>query len=72
MVSALEKLIDLERDRGCFDTSLDTSTLAYAITRISEGFLYADVIADHPPDVDRARTVIEALLGGLDRRSAPV
>jgi AcrR family transcriptional regulator len=72
MVSALEKLIDLERDRGCFDTSLDTPTLAYAITRISEGFLYADVIADHAPDVDRARTVIEALLAGLDRRSAPV
>jgi AcrR family transcriptional regulator len=72
MASALEKLIDLERTRGCFDTSLDTPTLAYAITRISEGFLYADVIADHAPDVDRARTVIEALLTGLDRRAAPV
>ena len=72
MSSALEKLIDTERDRGCFDASLDTPTLAYAIIRISEGFLYADVIADHAPDVDRARTVIEALLAGLDRRSAAV
>jgi AcrR family transcriptional regulator len=72
MATALEKLIDLERKRGCFDPSLDTPTLAYAITRISEGFLYADVIADHAPDVDRARTVIEALLAGLDRRSAAV
>jgi AcrR family transcriptional regulator len=72
MTSALEKLIDTERKRGCFDTSLDTPTLAYAITRISEGFLYADVIADHAPDADRASTVIEALLAGLDRRSAPV
>ena len=72
MAAALEKLIDLERTRGCFDTSLDTPTLAYAITRISEGFLYADVIADKVPDVDRAHTVIEALLTGLDRRSAPV
>ena len=26
MASALEKLIDLERDRGCFDASLDTPT----------------------------------------------
>ena len=72
MASALEKLIDLERDRGCFEASLDTPTLAYAIVRISEGFLYADVVADRAPDIDRACTVIEALLTGLDRRSAPV
>ena len=72
MASALEKLIDLERERGCFDASLDTPTLAYAIVRISEGFLYSDVVADRAPDIDRAATVIEALLAGLDRRSAPV
>ena len=72
MARALEKLIDFERGRGCFDVRLDTPTLAYAIVRISEGFLYADVIADRAPDIDRAVTVIEALLNGLDRRSAPV
>ena len=72
MASALETLIDLERGRGSFDASLDTPTLAYAIVRISEGFLYSDVIADRAPDIDRATTVIEGLLTGLDRRSAPV
>jgi AcrR family transcriptional regulator len=66
-VGALENLIDLERGRGSFDASLDTPTLAYAIVRISEGFLYADVIADRAPDIDRAITLIEALLLGLDR-----
>jgi hypothetical protein len=72
MTSALEKLIDLERGRGSFDASLDTPTLAYAVLRISESFLYSDVIADRAPDIDRATTVIEGLLTGLDRRSAPV
>jgi AcrR family transcriptional regulator len=72
MASALEKLIDLERGRGSFDASLDTPTLAYAIVRISEGFLYSDVVADRTPDIDRATAVIEGLLTGLDRRSAPV
>ena len=69
MAQALEQLIDLERGRGRFEASLDTPTLAYAIVRISEGFLYADVIADRAPDIDRAVTLIEALLTGLDRRS---
>ena len=63
---ALENLIDLERGRGAFEADLDTPTLAYAIVRICEGFLYADVIADRPPDTGRAVMVIEALLLGLD------
>jgi hypothetical protein len=46
--------------------------VAYAIVRISEGFLYSDVVADRAPDINRATTVVEALLTGLDRRSAPV
>lgn len=72
MADALERLIDLERGRGSFDASLDTPTLAYAILRISEGFLYADVIADRARDIDRAITLIEALLLGLDRLGARV
>ncbi len=66
MARALENLIDLERDRGAFDATVDTPTLAYAIMRISEGFLYADVIADRAPDTGRASAVIEALLRGVD------
>ena len=66
MAGALENLIDLERGRGAFDARLDTPTLAFAIVRVSEGFLYSDVIADRPPDLGRAVTVIEALIRGLD------
>ncbi len=66
MAKALENLIELERGRGAFDASLDTPTLAFAIVRVSDGFLYGDVIADRAPDISRAVTVIEALLRGLD------
>jgi len=72
MARTLERLIDGERGRGCFEASLDTPTLAYAILRISEGFLYSDVIADRAPDIDRAVTLIAALLNGLDRQSVLV
>ncbi len=66
MAKALENLIELERGRGAFDASLDAPTLAFAIVRVSDGFLYGDVIADRAPDIGRAVTVIEALLRGLD------
>jgi AcrR family transcriptional regulator len=66
MAAVLENLIDLERSRGAFDASLDTPTLAFAIVRVADGFLYSGVVADHAPGSDRAVTVIEALLRGLD------
>jgi hypothetical protein len=66
MAAALENLIDLERGRGAFDTSLDTPTLAFAIVRVADGFLYSNVIADRAPGIGPAVTVIEALLSGLD------
>ena len=66
MVAALENLIDLERGRGAFDAGLETPTLAFAIVRVADGFLYSDVIADRAPGVRRAVIVIEALLRGLD------
>jgi AcrR family transcriptional regulator len=67
MSRALENLVDLERARGAFVTDLDTPTLSYAIMRICEAFLYADLIADRARDIGHAATVIEALLAGLDR-----
>ena len=66
MAAALENLIDLERRRGAFDASLDTPTLAFAIVRVADGFLYSDVIADRASGMGRAVTVIDALLRGLD------
>ena len=66
MAAALENLIDLERARGAFDASLDTPTLAFAIVRVADGFLYTDVIADRGPGIRRAIIAIEALLRGLD------
>jgi hypothetical protein len=63
---ALESLLLIESERGAFAADVDASTLAYALVRIAEGFLYADLIADRIPDTDRAVQLVEALLRGLD------
>jgi AcrR family transcriptional regulator len=67
MSACVERLLDLEMSRGSFTADLDAPTLAYAIVRISEAFLYSDIIADRTTDIDRAVAVIEGLLLGLDR-----
>lgn len=70
--SVLQGLIDLEVERGEFATTLETAELAYAIVRITEGFLYADIIADHRRDVAAATTLVAALLRGLDLGRAAI
>lgn len=64
MIGAVERLLELERSRGHLVLD-DVPTTAFAVVRISETFLYADVIADRAPDIAGAVRIIEALLRGL-------
>jgi AcrR family transcriptional regulator len=61
ITSALIELIEEERRAGLV-LGIDRDTLAYAIVRLGEGFLYADVVADQDPDVDRAVELMGSLL----------
>ena len=62
VTDALESLLADEEERGHLRPTIDRATLAYAIVRIGEAFLYADVIADQDPDVDAAVEVVAQLL----------
>ena len=65
-VDSFERLFALEVGRGHVSFSLDLPSLAYAVVRVAEGFLYADVIGDRERDIERAEAVIAGLLRGLD------
>ncbi|HYW23958.1 MAG TPA: QsdR family transcriptional regulator [Terriglobales bacterium] len=63
VIRAVERLLADEEAQADARLTLDRATLAYVIVRIGESFLYADVIADNQPDVDRAVEVVAQLLG---------
>jgi AcrR family transcriptional regulator len=63
VIAVVERLLAEEEARADTGLTLDRATLAYVIVRIGESFLYADVIADNPPEVDRAVEVVAQLLG---------
>ena len=65
-IDAVTRLLELEAARGNLALSLDLATVSYALVRIAEGFLYADLIADRARDIGRAVTLIDGLLRGLD------
>jgi hypothetical protein len=61
-VEATEALIRDEEAAGRLRPPMAAHDLAYVIVRISESFLYADIIAGEAPDAAKARAAIEALL----------
>lgn len=56
-----ETLIDAA-SRGEITLPLDAHTLAYAIVRLGESFLYADLIAGEEPDIDSAVETFKLLV----------
>ena len=49
-------------DRGEIDLSVDPHTMAYALVRTAEAFLYADLIAGEEIDLDKAVAIMRLLL----------
>jgi AcrR family transcriptional regulator len=57
----------LRRDMEEFGlvTIIEPSALAYALVRLGESFLYADVIAARKPDVETANRLQQAIIEGI-------
>lgn len=62
-VACVEQLIDAEVRAGVYDPPADPGTLAYAVVRLAEAFLYNDAASDIRGDHRRLRDVQAALLG---------
>jgi AcrR family transcriptional regulator len=65
MVAKVQGYVEEEMARG-FRPPVDPATLAYAIVRLAEAFLYNDATAAVRGDVDRLREIEAALLGVPD------
>jgi AcrR family transcriptional regulator len=63
MVASIAGLIEDEVRAGRYDSPVEPSTLAYAIVKLAEAFLFNDAAAGMRGDVDRLRDVEAALLG---------
>jgi AcrR family transcriptional regulator len=69
-VACVEELIVDEVRCGRYDPPADPGTLAYAVVRLAEAFLYNDASSDIRGDYRRLREVQAALLG-VPRESGP-
>jgi AcrR family transcriptional regulator len=63
MVERITALIEAEVRAGAYEPPVEPATLAYAIVRLAEAFLFNDAAAGMRGDVERLREVEAALLG---------
>src|SRR3954451_11838868 len=75
MVAGIAGVIEQEVAAGRYDPPVETETLAYAIVKLAEAFLFNDAVAGMRGDVDRLRDVEAAMLGvspasGRSRRTS--
>jgi AcrR family transcriptional regulator len=61
-VRDLAELLREEERAGALKLRADPDTLAYAIVRMTEGFIYHDTFVGTEPDVERAASVVALLL----------
>lgn len=64
VVAAIAALLERDRDSGGLRLLVDPEDLAFALVRIGESFLYADVLANRTPDVETADRLQRALIEG--------
>jgi AcrR family transcriptional regulator len=63
MVAGIAELIEEETAAARYEPPVETETLAYAIVKPAEAFLFSDAVAGMRGDVDRLRDVEAALPG---------
>jgi AcrR family transcriptional regulator len=63
MVAMIADLIEEEARAGAYEPPVEPSTMAYAVVRLAEAFLFSDTVAEIRGDVDLLRNVQAALLG---------
>jgi AcrR family transcriptional regulator len=62
MVELHQRLLEDEIERGSLRIPVDPHTMAYALVRLAESFMYSDLIAGEEPDIDSAVEIVRLLL----------
>ncbi len=61
-IANLRQLLEEEVEGGNMTLSVEPAVMAYALTRIVESFLYADLIIGAKPDLENASRILKLML----------
>ena len=62
MIAIARELLEEQIEAGELEPALDVETLSYLMVRVSESFLYSDLITGSEPDTEKGVEVVRLLL----------
>ncbi|MFD3430763.1 QsdR family transcriptional regulator [Nocardia fluminea] len=65
LIAAVRALLDNDIREGGFRLSVDLDTLAYAVVRLGESILYADLMSGRQSSIPTASVLVTALVEGV-------
>ena len=71
LIALVTNLIEDEVRAGAYEPPVEPATLAYAIVRLGEAFIYNETATGMRGDIDRLREVQGLVLGVGPKRSEP-
>lgn len=69
-IAFVEDLLRRDVEESGVELTVEPEALAYALVRLNESFLYADVLASRTPDIATATRLQQALIEGSIRRTS--
>jgi AcrR family transcriptional regulator len=63
-IALIEALLEEEVAKGNLELPVDAHTMAFALVRIVESFVYADMISGEKPDLAKAEQILRLMLRG--------
>jgi AcrR family transcriptional regulator len=69
LVATLEELLREEADAGRLRQDIDLHALAYTLVRISESWVYTDLISGEQPDLAQGEVMLRLVVDGAQARS---
>jgi AcrR family transcriptional regulator len=69
LAATLEQLLKAQAEAGRIRTDIDLHALAYTLVRISESWVYTDLISGEQPDLDQGDVMLRLVLDGATPRS---
>ncbi|MGK0224790.1 MAG: AcrR family transcriptional regulator [Limisphaerales bacterium] len=61
-IARIQEILEEEVNAGNMLLPVEPPAMAYALTRVMESFLYADLITGTPPDLDSAKKILAVML----------
>jgi hypothetical protein len=72
IVATMEQLLEAESEPGLIRGEIDLHALAYTVVRISESWVYTNLITGEQPDLEQGEAMMRLVIDGAMVRTKPM